>query len=200
MVVFENLPTAPIYTMAMDVPISWVVRPREALHDLDNVQLGHLRHDEDVEAVFDLDYIVVEGHARETSTNGAPRGLQLQLTTDDGTVMDDTQVVATLGYLQFKAKPGVFHLEIREGRGRNVYKMDSVGNEGWNSPDVGVIGNEITVTSFDGVTLYPRLGRHPGAEHLDVLEEQVVPTKEEEKPTQGVIETMVSKLVPIICR
>lgn len=40
--VFEDLPIEPIYTLAMDVSPSWLVRPREALYDLDNLQLGHL--------------------------------------------------------------------------------------------------------------------------------------------------------------
>ena len=51
----------------MDVPQSWLVRPREALYDLDNIQLGSLFEEDrgrGVEAVFNLDYLVVEGHAR----------------------------------------------------------------------------------------------------------------------------------------
>jgi UDP-glucose:glycoprotein glucosyltransferase len=199
-VAFKGLPTAPIYTLAMDAPISWVVRPREALHDLDNIQLSHLDEQDEVKAVFDLDYLVVEGHAREMSTNGAPRGVQLQLTTDEGTIMDDTQVVATLGYLQFKVRPGVFHLEIREGRGREIFTMLSVGNEGWNSPDVGVIGNDITVTSFEGVTLYPRFGRHPGQQDSDVLEDAPTDeTQREEDVHQGVFGQVVSRCVGIVC-
>jgi UDP-glucose:glycoprotein glucosyltransferase len=193
-VAFDDLPTAPIYTMVVDAPISWVVRPREALHDLDNLQLSHLHHDENIEAVYDLDYIVVEGHARESHNNAAPRGLQLQLTAQDGSTMDDTQVVATLGYLQFKAKPGVFRLEIREGQGRDIYRTDSVGTEGWNSPNVTATGNEIAVTSFEGSTLYPRFGRRPGAEHRDVLVQEE-PETEEQKPAQGVIENVMSKSV-----
>lgn len=155
----------------MDVPTSWLVRPREALYDLDNIQLGSLSpEDQSVDAVFDLDYLVVEGHAREGNTK-PPRGVQLQLITKDGNPIDDTQVVANLGYLQFKAKPGVFRLEIRDGRGRDIYQMDSVGNEGWDSPSVEEVGSEITVTSFEGLTLYPRLSRKYGMEMADVLEE-----------------------------
>lgn len=171
----------PIYTLAMDVIPSWLVRPREALYDLDNIQLNKLskhEHNNGVNAVFNLDYLIVEGHARQTSTNSPPRGLQLQLTTiNDGTSSDsatpiaDTQVVANLGYLQFRTKPGVFQLEIRPGRGRDVFEMESVGNEGWDSPTVEIAGNEITVTDFEGLTLYPRVVRLPGMEKVDVLAE-----------------------------
>jgi len=154
----------------MDVPPSWLVRPREALYDLDNIQLGNISpEDVSVEAIFDLDYLVVEGHARDTATQ-APRGVQLQLMNNNIPV-DDTQVVANLGYLQFKAKPGVFQLEIRPGRGRDIFQMESVGNEGWDSPPVEIVGNEITLTSFEGLTLYPRLRRIPGMETVDVLAE-----------------------------
>jgi UDP-glucose:glycoprotein glucosyltransferase len=154
----------------MDVPSSWLVRPREALYDLDNIQLGALSpEDQSVDAIFDLDYIVVEGHARDTVTNSPPRGVQLELLEGNGTYIDDTQVVANLGYFQFKAKPGVFALEIREGRGKKIFEMESVGNEGWNSPPISRVGNEITVTSFEGLTLYPRLSRKPGFESADVL-------------------------------
>lgn len=156
----------------MDVHSSWLVRPREALYDLDNIQIGNLSPgDTSVDAIFDLDYIVVEGHAREVVTNAAPRGVQLQLINGDSTPIDDTQVVANLGYFQFKAKPGVFGLEIRKGRGRKIYDMESVGNEGWESPKVSESGNEITVTSFEGLTIYPRLSRRHGMQVEDVLEE-----------------------------
>ena len=175
----------------MDVPTAWLVRPREALYDLDNIQLGKLfPGDTSVDAVFDLDYLVVEGHARDATYNSAPRGIQIQLATRDGTPIDDTQVVANLGYFQFKAKPGVFQLEIRQGRGRKLYKLESAGNEGWQSATVEEIGNEITLTNFEGLTLYPRFLRLPGMERADVLEEE----KNEDGP-KNLFEAVVSRFV-----
>lgn len=161
----------------MDVPPSWLVRPREASYDLDNIQLSTVASEDQergLEAIFELDYLIIEGHARDAITNQPPRGLQLQLSTIDSSPVDDTQVVLNLGYFQFKAKPGVFQLEIKEGRGRDVYAMESVGNEGWHSPDVSVAGSEITLTSFEGLTLYPRVRRRAGMERADVLDEFVV--------------------------
>ncbi|KAG1851914.1 glycosyltransferase family 24 protein [Suillus subluteus] len=173
-VTFNSLSVDPIYTLGMDVPPSWLVRPREALYDLDNIQPSTLPPD-GLHALFSLDYLVVEGHARETKSNSPPRGVQLQLTTSSPvanhtpSVVDDTQVVANLGYLQFKARPGTFKLTIREGGGREVYDIASVGSEGWNSPSVEDSGEELTVMSFEGLTLYPRLSRKPGMEKVDVL-------------------------------
>ena len=170
--VFDGLPIDPIYTLGMDVPPAWLVRPREAMYDLDNIQLGALSAEDRVrgmEAVFHLDFLVVEGHARNPQSNASPRGVQLQLINGNATSVDDTQIVATLGYLQFKISPGVFQMEIREGRGRDIFKVESVGNEGWESLTVEEAGNEITLTSFEGLTLYPRLTRQPGKEAEDVL-------------------------------
>ena len=175
----------------MDVPTAWLVRPREALYDLDNIQLGKLFSDDtSVDAVFDLDYLVVEGHARDVAYNSAPRGVQVQLVTSDGTPIDDTQVVANLGYFQFKAKPGVFQFEIRQGRGRQVYKLESAGNEGWQSATVEEIGNDITLTNFEGLTLYPRFSRLRGMENEDVLEES-----NRGVDSKSVIGTIVSRFV-----
>ncbi|KAF8268079.1 UDP-glucose:Glycoprotein glucosyltransferase-domain-containing protein [Lactarius quietus] len=192
-VFFRDLPIEPIYTLGLDEPSSWLVRPREALYDLDNIQLGVLSGDElqrGVEAVFELDYIIVGGHAREQGTNSPPRGVQVQLAAHHGKPIDDTLIVENLGYLQFKATPGVFHLEIREGRGREVFRLESAGNEGWLSPPVEEAGNEVTVTSFEGVTLYPRLARLPGQEVADVLE---VPEEEGLEPT-GIVDNIVSRI------
>lgn len=172
--IFDGLPIDPIYTLGMDVPPAWLVRPREAMYDLDNIQLGTLSPQDRIQgmqAIFDLDFLVVEGHARDPRSNAPPRGVQLQLTDANSTSVDDTQIVATLGYFQFKTKPGVFQLEFREGRGRDIYRLESVGNEGWDSLTVEEVGNEITVTSFEGLTLYPRLTRKSGMETEDVLAE-----------------------------
>ncbi|KAH9924083.1 glycosyltransferase family 24 protein [Fomitopsis serialis] len=190
---FTGLPIEPIYTLAMDVPQSWLARPRESLHDLDNILLAGLSAQDRVQgvkAVFDLDYLVVEGHARDMFTNGPPRGLQLQLASNAGAPIADTLVVANLGYLQFRTKPGVFRLEIRPGRGREVFRMESVGNEGWGSPSVEQSGDEITLTSFEGLTLYPRLVRLPGMERVDVLAD-VAPVHSSQS---GLLDTVVSRI------
>ena len=92
-----------------------------------------------------------------------------------------------MGYLQFKATPGVYQLDILEGHSRDVFELESAGDEGWQSPTVHKVGNRITITSFEGVTLYPRLARLPGRENVDVLE---VP--KEEVP-QGVVNGILSR-------
>jgi UDP-glucose:glycoprotein glucosyltransferase len=189
LVKFQNLPEEPIYTLAMDVPPSWLVRPRESEHDLDNIHLASLTGYErstGVKALFDLDFLVIEGHARDVTTGSPPRGLQLQLKTNDLTPVADTLVVENLGYLQFKAKPGVFLFEMIKGRGEDIYQIESVGNAGWDSPPVnGITGTEVTLTSFEGLTLYPRFKRQRGQGNADVLKPQ----------REGFISSAVQKVV-----
>ncbi|KAL1411228.1 killer toxin resistant protein [Vanrija albida] len=165
LVTFEDMPPKPIYTLAMDVPGSWIVRPKESFLDLDNLLLGNLQ--EPTHVLFDLQQLVIDGHAREAS-NTPPRGLQLQLL-DGDKIASDTQVMANLGYFQFKATPGVYQLAIRPGRGEEVFELTSAGADGWDSPTVNVSGIDIPLASFDGVTLYPRFTRRPGMEKADVL-------------------------------
>jgi len=166
-VTFNDLPGTPIFTLAMHTPGSWIVRPTESPLDLDNLLLGRLS--EPTHVGFNLKQLVIHGHARDE--NGSPpRGTQLQLKavqTDD--VVSDTQVMANLGYFQFKAPPGVYDLAIRPGRGTEVYEIESTGTHGWESDPVNVTGTAITLDSFNGDVIFPRFVHRAGMELADVL-------------------------------
>ncbi|KAK6902778.1 hypothetical protein I203_108037 [Kwoniella mangroviensis CBS 8507] len=168
-VTFLDLPTTPIYTLGLETPPSWIVSPRTSPYDLDNLVLSNIHSP--VHISFTLKQLLIEGHARE-STNAPPRGLQLQLTTNGIEVASDTQVMANLGYFQFKATPGVYDLSIRPGRGREVYELESVGSEGWDSASVNITGPSVILDSFEGNTILPRFVRRPGMEIADVLNEE----------------------------
>lgn len=167
-VTFSDLPGTPILTLAMDTPPSWIVRPESSPHDLDNLVLGHDR--EPIHIAFNLNQLLIEGHAREAN-NAPPRGLQLQLTDASYNAISDTSVMANLGYFQFKATPGVYQLAIRPGRGREVYELESVGAQGWDSLGVNVTGANVALTSFEGATILPRFERKKGMEMENVLME-----------------------------
>jgi UDP-glucose:glycoprotein glucosyltransferase len=160
----------------MDVPTSWLVRPKESVHDLDNLRLEAILSKQDSSVVdirFELEQLVIEGHGREAK-GSVPRGLQLQLATAGGDVVGDTSIMANLGYFQFKASPGLYQLQIREGRGRDVYSISSMTSDqtlGSQSE-----GSELILASFTGLTVVPAFERRPGMETADVLKEpQVVP-------------------------
>lgn len=169
---FRHLPGEPIFTLGMDMPTSWLASPRHSVHDLDNLRLDVIARRNPspvIDLTFEIDSLVVEGYAREPD-DSPPRGLQLQLMTLDDEVIGDTQVMANLGYFQFKANPGVAQLQIRPGRGREVYQMSGL------TYSTGVKANsdnnsaEISVTSFSGLAVLPTLERRKGMESADVLD------------------------------
>ena len=158
--------------MGFEVPPAWVVVSKECIHDLDNIVLSKLSpttRESGINAIYELKHILVDGHVRDISQNN-PRGTQIILGTEHNPHVVDTIVMANLGYIQLKANPGVWTLDLKEGRSREIFELESVGSEGWSSRDIGAIGTDIVLTSFEGVTIYPRLVRREGKDTKDVLE------------------------------
>lgn len=170
---FRGLPESTLLTLALDVPHAWQAFPKDSVHDLDNLRLGDLKpsaRERGVRALFQLDNIIVEGHARESKTGAPPRGLQLDLKNPSSAEGTDTLVMANLGYHQLKANPGVWEYSIREGRSAEVFELEDLGlptESGKASGDV----REIAVTSLEGVTIFPRFKRREGMEGIDLLSE-----------------------------
>ncbi|KAI9837806.1 MAG: hypothetical protein M1819_006740 [Sarea resinae] len=165
---FTALPEEALLTIGMDVPPSWLVAPKESIHDLDNIKLS-LTRGADVEATYELEHILIEGHSRDITTGEAPRGAQLVLGTEEDPHFADTIVMANLGYFQFKANPGFWKLGLQAGRTQKIFSLDSAGTKGY-SPQLGDESPEIALTSFQGKTIFPRLSRKQGQEEEDVLE------------------------------
>ncbi|KAF2834845.1 glycosyltransferase family 24 protein [Patellaria atrata CBS 101060] len=167
---FKGLPAEALLTMGMDVPPSWLVAPQVSVHDLDNIKISSLKTDSNIDAVYELEHILIEGHSRDSGAQGSPpRGAQVVLSTEKNPHVADTIIMANLGYLQFKANPGFFRIELEKGRSRDIFSLDSAGTQGYN-PVPGDENTEIALMSFQGVTLYPRLSRKPGMEDEDVLD------------------------------
>jgi UDP-glucose:glycoprotein glucosyltransferase len=160
----------------MEVPPAWVVVSKESIYDLDNIVLSKLppsAREQGINAVYSLKNILIDGHARDVSQGShPPRGLQIILGTEEQPHVVDTIAMANLGYLQLKANPGVWTLSLKEGRSREIFELESVGSEGWLSRGVAKIGREVYLTSFEGITIYPRVVRREGMEKEDVLEEE----------------------------
>lgn len=165
---FAGLPVDALLTMAMDVPPSWLVAPEDSIHDLDNIKLSSVK-DGDINAIYGLQHILVEGHTRDVTLGSAPRGAQLVLGTEKNPHSADTIVMSNLGYFQFKANPGFYNLTLQQGRSEEIFNIDSAGAHGYN-PQIGDETTEIALTTFRGSTLFPRLSRKPDMEEEDVLE------------------------------
>ena len=171
---FTGLPKEALLNLALDVPPAWLVAPKESVHDLDNIKLGALKEGVDVDAIYELEHILIEGHSRDVTVGPPPRGVQLYLGTEKDPHFADTIIMANLGYFQFKANPGYWKIQLQPGRSEQIFHIDSAGQQGY-SPQPGDERTDITLMSFQGKTLYPRLSRKLGQEAEDVLEESVKP-------------------------
>ncbi|RTG91065.1 UDP-glucose:glycoprotein glucosyltransferase, partial [Schistosoma bovis] len=120
---FTHLPGQSLLTLGMDEPHGWMVAAIKAVQDLDNLRLVDYRSTKHlVEAVFELEYLLLEGHCVEGSMK-PPRGLQFTLGPTPTTIEYDTIVMANLGYFQLKANPGAWHLNIRAGKSQKLYEI-----------------------------------------------------------------------------
>ncbi|KAF9870433.1 udp-glucose: glycoprotein glucosyltransferase [Colletotrichum karsti] len=165
---FKNLPSEALLNAGMDVPPSWLVAPKISVHDPDNIKLSSVKTN--VYASYELESILIEGHSREGGATQPPRGAQLVLGTEKEPHFADTIVMANLGYFQFKANPGFYNIQLKQGKSSEIYTIDSIGAKGW-TPVPGDEGTEVVLMDFQGTTLYPRLSRKPGQEEADVLAE-----------------------------
>jgi UDP-glucose:glycoprotein glucosyltransferase len=164
---FTGVPQEALLNLGMDVPPAWLVAPKVSVHDLDNIKLSSIKTN--VDALYELEHILIEGHSREIPGGEAPRGAQLVLGTERDPHFADTIIMANLGYFQFKANPGFYKIDLQEGRSSEIFNIDSVGAQGW-SPVPGDETTEVVLMSFQGTTLYPRISRKPGMKAEDVLE------------------------------
>lgn len=163
---FRGLPSDTLLTAGINVPPAWLVAPKASVHDLDNIKLTSTQSD--IEAMYELEHILIEGHSRE-GKGSPPRGAQLVLGTDRDPMLTDTIVMSNLGYFQFKANPGYYNIHPKEGRSSDVYTIESIGAQGF-EPGAGDNSTALALMDFQGTTLYPRLKRKPGMEDADVLE------------------------------
>ncbi len=166
---FTGIPEEALLNLGMDVPASWLVAPQLCAYDLDNIKLSSVPRDQNINAVYELEHILIEGHSRDVETGSPPRGVQLLLGTEKEPHFADTIVMANLGYFQFKANPGYWHISLMPGRSSKIFTIDSVGGKGY-SPQPGDLTTSVALYSFHGATLYPRLSRKPGMETEDVLD------------------------------
>jgi UDP-glucose:glycoprotein glucosyltransferase len=166
---FNSIPAKALLTLGMDVPSVWLVASKESIHDLDNIKLSSLGAGKRVDATYQLESILIEGHSRDVTTDAPPRGIQLVLSTPKDPHLADTLIMANLGYFQFKANPGYYHLDLKSGPSRKIFNLESVGSLGYEAQS-GDLNKDVALLSFQGVTLYPRLSRKPGMEEEDVLE------------------------------
>lgn len=157
---FDRIPLALLLTLGMDVPESWLIRPKKSIYDLDNIKLSAVPANTNLLAEFALESLLVEGHATDRESGYPPRGLQFVLSLQDEDI-DDTITMSNLGYLQLKGGPGVWDFKIRKGRSDEVYELLTIEHSDTRS---------VIVDSWEGLTIHPVVRKRKGMEAQDVLE------------------------------
>ncbi|KAF2071176.1 hypothetical protein CYY_007511 [Polysphondylium violaceum] len=159
-----GLPESRVLTFAIDVPSSWLVQPIVAKYDLDNIRLKDLGEESVLEAVFELENIVIEGSCTD-AYGQPPAGLELVLqpVATKSRVPQDTIVMSNVGYYQLKSNPGLWRLEIAQGRSSEIM---SILDRATNKP---IEYTEISVDSlYQGVRKL-HVVRKPGQENKPIL-------------------------------
>uniref|UniRef100_A0AAY4DFI9 UDP-glucose ceramide glucosyltransferase-like 1 n=1 Tax=Denticeps clupeoides TaxID=299321 RepID=A0AAY4DFI9_9TELE len=163
---FTDIPESPLLTLNMITPESWMVEAVRSPYDLDNIHLQEVSGV--VAAEYELEYLLLEGHCFDLSTGQPPRGLQFTLGMSQDPLMQDTIVMANLGYFQLKANPGAWILRLRKGRSEEIYQIFA--HDGTDSPadaaDVIVVLN-----SFHSKIIKVRVQKRTDKLNEDLLSE-----------------------------
>lgn len=181
-VVLSNMPQSTLMSMDLDVPSAWISMPKSSIYDLDNIILDKVE-EEDLEATYELKYILVEGHATDITLRQPPRGVQLNLGTEAHPDITDTIVMENLGYLQLKAGPGLWRITLKEGLSSEIFEILDMGLSD-DSP-VSSDPSHVWVTDFTGTLVLPKFVRRKGMESKDVLGEGTGLGKPSSRFTRG---------------
>ena len=119
----------------------------------------------EVRARFELQHLLLEGQAFDTATGSPPRGMQMDLSTNQKS--SDTIVMANLGYFQFKANPGYWNLRLRPGPSNEIYKIEETHQtDGATSDGQNV---KVIISSFTSRSIRVGVAKKQGMEKVDVL-------------------------------
>lgn len=167
-IVFSGMAKDTLYNMEIHTPSSWIVNPAESIYDPENIILDNVKEDK-MWVTYELKHLLLEGHCRDITVGGAPRGIALDLGTEENPHSTDTSVMANLGYMQFQANPGLWVLNPKQGRPSEIFNLDSAGVSGFSDSE-DKSNNKIFISKMTGATVYPRFSRKKGKEGEDVLD------------------------------
>ncbi|GAM18715.1 hypothetical protein SAMD00019534_018900 [Acytostelium subglobosum LB1] len=167
-----NLPDKKVLTLAIDVPSSWIVKPIIAKYDLDNIRLKDLGQEQVMRAVYELEHLLVQGHAVDVKDKSSLSGMELKLVPSKKqqqveTPEIDTIIMGSIGYFQLQGNPGVWYLETM-GRGNQI--MDILDMVTLKDKADHVIPRRLIIAdSFKGSPIYLGVQHKPGKQHEPIL-------------------------------
>jgi len=167
---FQSLPRQHILTARLDTPEIWNVQASKAIQDMDNLRCDSAVCGDNGSTITNVEYnlknMIVVGQCYDWVYKSPPNGLQLVLNRPgDSTPYSDTLVMKNLGYYQLKARPGIWHLNLAEGRAQELYNpIDR---------DTSEVLSEVTVIVRDFHTRmnFLAVSKRPGMEHISLLDE-----------------------------
>ncbi len=129
----------------------------------------------------------MEGHAYDILNGQPPRGLQFNLGTASDPFKYDTIVMANLGYFQLKSSPGMWYLQLREGRSKDIYEI--VSHENTESETKRSQNIVIVLDSFEGKIIKVKVSKK-----MDKLSENLLDDgKDEQDKEEGLWSSLTSK-------
>uniref|UniRef100_A0A336KG93 CSON010503 protein n=1 Tax=Culicoides sonorensis TaxID=179676 RepID=A0A336KG93_CULSO len=161
---FIGLPAESLLTQNLNVPENWLVEVVRSVYDLDNIKLADINGP--VHSVYELEYLLLEGHCFDSTTGAPPRGLQFILNTKDNRKSVDTLVMANLGYFQLKANPGTWNLQLRHGKSSEIYEISQV--DGLNIRHT-LNYTRVVISSLKSLVLKVRVNKKVGMHNMDLL-------------------------------
>jgi UDP-glucose:glycoprotein glucosyltransferase len=181
-VLFQSLPQQHILTARPDVPEPWNVQTRRVQQDLDNLRCepqhcgdGDSTH---TTAEYFVKNLLIYGQCFDSRAQEAVNGLQLVLRGREGAAaaegnktFSDTLVMQNYGYFQLKANPGVWRVQLAQGRAKELYEVVQTAEErgGWERTP----SQELLVYKRDFCHHVERLyvGKQPGKEAIPLLDD-----------------------------
>lgn len=183
---FTSLPQSSLLTMNFQPPDNWLTEARYAVHDLDNIKLEEV-NGWGVHGQFELMNLLLEGSAKDQTTDQPPRGTQFILGTPSDPYVVDTIVMANLGYFQLKANPGSWNIRLREGRSRDIYSIASSEGAELDGSDEEQI--RVVISSFSTKSISIHVKKRSGMEREDVLSDA---SRDGKKVGTGILDSISS--------
>lgn len=139
-------------SLTIDAPLSWQIVPLLSSKDLDLLKFNL---SEDKWVVYELKNLITDGYAKDILTGSSPSGAVLRI--EQTNFNQDTAVLGSLGYFQFRTPPGIFQLKTRcLADSEQCYDLFSAAKS-FNSSREIVSLAVVPVFSLSGLQITPRL-------------------------------------------
>lgn len=135
---FDSLPHNALFTFHSDTLQSWFVKSKFSNCDMDNINLEE--REIGCIGIYELEYLIIEGHGYDSRKGQPASGLQLILGSISKPDIFDTIVMHNLGYFQFKGYPGAFFIKLK-GESEESFQIHRIVSLTTGSEDVVTMDN-----------------------------------------------------------